>query len=116
MKRFLGIALALALLAAPAFAGKKSPTVTIPQTVQIGSTTIPAGDYKVTWTGSGPSVQVTLQQKEKTVATFSARAIAGKNTAGVSTDKQGGVVVLQAIQLNDVSLVLENSLTPDSNK
>jgi hypothetical protein len=109
MKRFLGIALTLALLAAPAFAGKRNPTVTIPETVQVGSTTIPAGDYKITWTGSGPSVQVTLLQKEKTVATFSARAITGKNIAGVSTDKQGGVVILQAIQLNDLSLVLEDS-------
>ena len=44
MKRFFGIALTLVLFAAPAFASKKPPTVTIPAAVQVGSTQLPAGD------------------------------------------------------------------------
>jgi hypothetical protein len=109
MKRFFGFALTLVLFAAPAFASKKPQTVTIPETVQVGSTQLPAGDYKLTRTGSGSNVQVTLTQNEKAVVTFSARAVEGKNNPGVTTENQGGVVVLEAIQLNSVSLVLEGA-------
>ena len=28
--------------------------------MKVGSTNVPAGDYKVTWTGSGDNAQVTL--------------------------------------------------------
>ena len=109
MKRFFGFALTLVLFAAPAFAGTKPQTVIIPQKVQIGSTQLPAGDYKLTWTGSGSSVQVTLTQNEKAVVTFSAKAIEGKYEPGVETMTDGGVTVLETIQLRTVSLVLENA-------
>jgi hypothetical protein len=109
MKRFFGIALTLVLFALPAFAGTKPQTVIIPQKVQIGSTQLPAGDYKLTWTGSGSSVQVTLTQNEKAVVTFSAKAIEGKYEPGVETMTDGGVTVLETIQLRTVSLVLENA-------
>lgn len=106
MKRFFSFAVILVLFALPAFAGKNPPTVTIPDNVQIGSTKVPAGDYALTWTGSGSNIQATLARKGKAVVTFSARAIEGKNIPGVETSNQGGVVVLQTIQLNNVSLVL----------
>jgi hypothetical protein len=109
MKRFFGFALTLVLFAAPAFASMKSQTVTIPKTVQVGSTQLPAGDYKLTWTGSGSNVQVTLTQNEKAVITFSAKAVDGKNDPGVETLTDGGVTVLESIQLKTVSLVLENA-------
>ncbi len=110
MKRFFGIAMILVLFSAPAFAATNKPqTVTIPETVQVGSTQVPAGDYKLTWTGAGSDVQVTLAQNNKAVVTFSAKAISGKNSPGVDTDTKGGVSVLQSIQLSSVSLVLEGS-------
>ncbi len=106
MKRFLGIAMLAALIAAPAFAAN-SQTVTIPETVNVGSTQLPAGDYKVTWTGSGPNVQVTFAQDKKTFATVEANAVEQKNDQkGVTTNDQGGVSVLKSIQLSKVSLVL----------
>ena len=109
MKRFFGFALTLVLFAAPAFAGTKPQTVTIPKNVQVGSTQLPAGDYKLTMTGSGSSVQVTLTQNQKAVVTFSAKIVAGKNEPGVETMTDGGVTVLESIQLRTVSLVLENA-------
>jgi hypothetical protein len=109
MKRFFGIALTLVLMAAPAFASKKAATVSLPWAVQAGSATVPAGDYHLAMTGSGSDVQVTLTQDGKTVATFSARAVAGKYSPGVETNKVGAVIVLDAINLNDVSLVLESA-------
>ena len=109
MKRFFGIALTLVLFAAPAFASKKPPTVTIPATVQVGSTQLPAGDYKLTLTGSGSNVQVTLSQNEKAVVTFPAKAIGAKNNAGVETHAQGNVEVLDTIQLSNLTLVLQGA-------
>jgi hypothetical protein len=106
MKRFFGIALTLVLFAAPAFASKKPPTVTIPATVQVGSMQVPAGDYTLTWTGSGSNVQATLAQRGKTVVAFPATAVEGKNNPGVETHAQGAVQVLDRIQLDNVTLVL----------
>jgi hypothetical protein len=109
MKRFLGIALMLVLVSAPTFASKRAPTVTLPETVKIGSAQIPAGDYKVTWTGSGSDVQVTLTRDEKAVVTFAAKTVAGKNLPGITTNSEGGVNLLNSIQLDNVSLVLEGA-------
>ena len=110
MKRFFGFALTLVLFAAPAFAGSKSPTVTLSNAVQVGSTLLPAGDYKLTWTGSGPDVQAALTQNGKAVVNFSAKLVTGQFTPAVGTDKQGEAVVLQTIQLNNAKLILEGTL------
>jgi len=112
MKRFFGFALTLVLLAAPAFASKKAPTVSLPWAVQVGSAQVPAGNYQLAWTGSGSNVQVTLALDGKTVATFAAKAVAGKYSPGVETNKIGGVIVLDTIYLNDVSLVLDSAKHP----
>jgi len=111
MKRFFGFALMLVLFSATAFAGgnNKPQTVTIPETVRVGSTQVPAGDYKLTWTGAGSDVQVTLAQNNKAVVTFPAKAITGKNNPGIDTETKGGVSVLQSIQTNALSLVLEGA-------
>jgi hypothetical protein len=109
MKRFIGLALSLVLFAAPAFAGKKPPTVTIPMNVQVGSAQVPQGDYQLTWTGSGSNVQATLTQKGKAVATFPAKVVTGKGDPGVGTYAQGGHAFLESIQLNNLSLVLASA-------
>jgi hypothetical protein len=108
MKRSVGFALMLVLFAVPAFAGNKTPTVDIPINVQVGSTQIPAGLYEVTWTGSGPSVQATLIQNNKTVVTFSAKLVEGKNNPGVETDTRSGAAILDAINTSKFSLTLED--------
>ncbi|MGA2217247.1 MAG: hypothetical protein ABSG51_04125 [Terracidiphilus sp.] len=109
MKKFLGLAFVLVLASAPAFAGKKNPTVTIPQTVQVGSTKLPAGDYKLVITGSEPNVQVTLTQNQKPVVTFSAKAVEGKSNPGIATDSASGSVILQSILLDHLTLVLDSA-------
>ena len=109
MKRFLGFALMLVVFAAPAFGSKKPATVTIPTPVQVGTTQLPAGDYKLAWTGSGSAVQATLTQAGKTVVTFSAKAVDGKNTPGIETSTQSGNVSLKIIRLDKVSLVLDGA-------
>ena len=41
--------------------------------VQVGSTQLKAGDYKATWDGSGPDVEVKILQGKNVVATAPAR-------------------------------------------
>jgi len=48
MKRFFVFAVMLALLSAPALAGKNSQTVNIPMTMKAGSAELAAGNYKLT--------------------------------------------------------------------
>src|SRR5512135_2322915 len=48
---------------------------TIAEPVQVGSTQLKPGDYKVQWDGSGDSVNVKILQGKKTVANSSARLV-----------------------------------------
>jgi hypothetical protein len=109
MKRSFGFALLLVLFAVPAFAGNKAPIVDIPQNVQVGSTQIPAGQYELTWTGSGSNVQATLLLDKKTVVTFSAKMVEGKNNPGVETNSQGGATILDVIHTSKFSLTLSGA-------
>lgn len=110
MKRLFTYAMLAALVSVPAFAAKNSQSITLSETVKVGSTQLTAGDCKVSWTGAGPDVQVTLQQKGKAPVTIAAKLVPAKhNNNGVTTNSQGGVDVLEAIELNNVSLVLQPS-------
>ena len=107
MKRLLGYALMLALATAPAFAAKNSQSVNFAQAVKVGSTEIPAGDCKVTWTGTGDSVQVTLANNGKTV-TVPAKLVTEKHDhKGYTASHVGDSNQLQSIQLSNVTLQLE---------
>lgn len=110
MKRVFGCALILGLLSIPAFAAKNSQNINFPEKLTVGAAQLPAGDYKVTWTGTGPTVQVTLVQKDVAhpqAATVAAKLEDIKNGhTGLTIDNQGGASVLQIIQLNKINLVL----------
>src|SRR5580700_3337761 len=110
MKRFFGFALLLVLFSVPAFASKNSDTVSIPSKITVGTTQIPAGSYKLTWTGSGSDVQLTLAKDGKTVAIVPAKVVAEKNDAiGVVTNTEGGAEVLRTIHLSKMSLVISDA-------
>jgi hypothetical protein len=111
MNRLVGFTSMLALFAAPAFGSSKKPqTVIIPQTVEVGSTQLPAGEYKLAWAGSaGSDVQVTLTQDRKTVLTFAAKAVEQRNEPGVDVNTISGVATLKAINLDKVSLQVEGA-------
>jgi len=110
MKRFFVFAVMLALLSAPALAGKNSQTVNIPMTMKAGSAELAAGNYNVTWTGAGPSVLITFTRNNKMVVTLPGKLIEQSNkNEGLSTDSQGGVDVLQAIRTKNMTLVLDSS-------
>jgi hypothetical protein len=108
MKRFIGFAAVLALLSAPAFAAKNSENINISQPVTVGSTQLPAADYKVTWTGTG-SAQVTLTNGKSTF-TVPAKVVDQKNKqTSILTDSVGGSTQLESINLSKVSLVFSSA-------
>jgi len=109
MKRLFGYALMLTLTAAPAFAAKNSQSVNFASTVKVGTTELPAGDYKVTWTGTGDSVQVTIAEGGKTL-TVPAKLLEEKHVhKGYVVNREGGADQLQTIQLSNVSLQLDSA-------
>ena len=113
MNRLAAFASMLVLFAAPAFGASNKPqTVIIPENVQVGSTQLAAGTYKLAFTGTGSDVQVTLTQAGKTVITFAAKAVEQKNNPGVDLNTNAGVTTLEAINLDKVSLQLEGTLHP----
>lgn len=107
MKRFFGSVLILASLSVPAFAAKNSQSITLTDPVKVGSTQLSAGDYKLTWTGSAPNVQLTIAAKGKTSVTVPAKLIDAKNGhVALQTNTVNGVQILQGIQLDNLSLML----------
>jgi hypothetical protein len=107
MKRLFGYALMLALTAAPAMAAKNSQSFNLSQNVKVGTTDIPAGNVKVSWTGTGDAVQVTLSSSGKSI-TVPAKLVSEKNGhKGYVVNNKSGVDELVTIQLNDLSLQLQ---------
>jgi hypothetical protein len=113
MKRISLFALLFSLLSIPALAANNTQTVTFTDTVTIGSAKLPAGDYKITWTGAAPNVQVTLVQKDArhpATATTAARLVDEKHDrVQLMTRNDAGVNALEQIQLKSVSLVFSAS-------
>src|ERR1700744_2721630 len=96
MKRFLSCAFVLAALSISAFAAKNSQSITLSDSVKVGSTQLAAGDYKVTWTGTAPNVQLTIARKGITPLTIPAKLVDAKNGhVAVQTNVVNGVQVLQ---------------------
>jgi len=110
MKRCFAFALMLALLSVPAFAAKNSQNVSITDPVKVGSTQLPAGDYKVSWTGTGSNVQVTIAEKGKASVTVPAKIVEAKNGhVALLTNTVSGASVLESIQLDNLSIVLTSA-------
>ena len=101
------------MLSIPAFAAKNEQSVTFANPISVGATKVPAGQYKISWTGSAPNVQVTLVQQEgrhPVSVTAPARLVDEKhNQVLFTTGDQAGVTTLQQLQLKSVSLVFTNS-------
>jgi hypothetical protein len=99
----------LALVSAPAFAAKNSENVTISQAVTVGTTQLPAADYKVTWNGTGSNAQVTFTHG-KSVITLPAKVVEQKHdVVTVLTDSKEGATILQGINLSKVSVEFTSS-------
>ena len=83
-------AVVLVLLSAVSWAGDKmKANVQIPQTVYVGSTQLVPGEYKMTWTESGSTAEVTFSQGKKVIATVPAQITqerSGYDSPALQTD------------------------------
>jgi hypothetical protein len=68
---FLGLAL---LLATSALAANKG-SLSVQEPVMVNGTKLPAGDYKVQWEGTGPSVELSITQGKKVIAKVPAQIV-----------------------------------------
>ena len=110
MRRFATLIVLSTLIAATALAADSgSGKIRLDSEVKVGATELPAGDYKVTWTGSGANTEVTLAQG-KTKVTTSAQVVAvSRKTDAISTKSENGARVLTEIQFRNETLVLQNA-------
>ena len=85
--------------------------MTLSPKAKAGATELSAGDCKVTWNGTGDSVQVTIAKNGKTL-TVPAKLVAEKHShKGYIVSREGGADQLQTIQFSEVSLQLEGATT-----
>ena len=89
--RYLAIVAVLASgLSLSAFAKDKNETkVTFSDPVQVGSTQLKPGDYKLQWQGNGPDVQVQIVKGKDVVATAPAKLIENKTSFGSNSVTTG---------------------------
>jgi hypothetical protein len=109
-KTFKGLLLGLSLLlAASAFAANKA-SVQLAEPATVGGTQLKAGDYTVKWDGSGPSVELSILQGNKVVATTPAQVVsvdrAPEQSSIVARHNQGGSDSLAEIRMSGKKYVL----------
>ena len=78
------------LLASAAFAGEKA-TIKLYDDVKLNGKTLAAGNYDLSWEGTGSNVQVNIRQGKETVATLPAQLEPSKSapaSSGYSTKKE----------------------------
>jgi|SRR5271169_2446816 len=91
------------LLAAP----KNSADVTFMETVTINGTTVPPGSYRVEWQGTGASVEASILQGKKVLASAPATLVNSKSEydgAVETSDGSNNSKVLEAIDWSNRSL------------
>jgi hypothetical protein len=101
--KFVAVAAVLASgLTLNAFAKDKNETkVTFTDTVQVGSTAVKPGDYKLQWDGTGPDVQVKVVKGKDVVATAPAKLVENKSSQGVnSVTTTNGATAKQVSQVD----------------
>jgi hypothetical protein len=112
MKRFMMLGFLTVLFSLSLHAAQNASNVTFHSPMQVGSTTLPAGDYKATWTGNGPDVQVTLDAHGQKPVTVPARLVAVKSSnRSLEINTVNGVDILQKIVLEKLTLVLSTGTT-----
>ena len=85
-------------------ASQNSGHIELTSDVTVGTTELPKGTYKVAWTGTDPSVQVTFTQGNWT-KTVPAHVVEGRNNIEAKmTDVKGNKTFLTALQFHNATL------------
>jgi hypothetical protein len=75
---FVGALAALTLFSLSAFASNRNRNegkMTVGTPVEVGSTQLAPGNYKVEWSGTGDQVKVNIMDRDKTVVTVPAKLV-----------------------------------------
>lgn len=109
-KRILAFAFILGFLPFAATAAtKNSAHVVLDNSVTVGTTELPKGNYKVAWTGTDANAQVTFTSGQWT-KTFPARVVAERNSVeSQTTTVKGDKTFLTGLELRDATLVFANN-------
>jgi len=103
----MGLAL---LLASSAFAATKA-TLTLQNPTTVNGTKLKAGDYKLEWDGSGPTVEVSIMQGKTVVAKVPAKLVdlnaAAQNSSAVIQKNDDGTTSLVAARFEGKKFALE---------
>jgi len=110
MKRLLLLFTLFTFMGVAAFAGENgSGKIHLDSAVKVGSVELPAGEYKVTWTGSGDNTQVTLKQGKITATTTARLVDEQRRNDAIVTKSDNGSRVLTQIQFRDATLLINGT-------
>jgi hypothetical protein len=110
MKRFFALGFLMLVCSLSLHAAENSLKVTLTAPTRVGTTTLPAGDCKITWVVSGAEAQVTFKSSDQKPVTLPAQVVEGKSaTHEVGIGNVKGEAVLQSIVLLDKTFVLQKS-------
>lgn len=92
-------------------ASKDSAKVTFDESVTVGGTQIPAGDYRVRWEGTGTPIAVTITKDNKVVASAPATLIEGRTPydEAVALKRQGNTTIVRFISWKTRSLYFDQA-------
>jgi hypothetical protein len=97
---FATLALALTTSVFAASGDSHKSNFEISAAAQLNGTELPAGDYTAKWEGSGPTVQVSIMQGKKVVATVPAEVVALDRPASNTQAEINGDRELTSLQFS----------------
>ncbi|MGA8765357.1 MAG: hypothetical protein WB562_21005 [Candidatus Sulfotelmatobacter sp.] len=113
-----GLILGLALLLASSAVAATKGSLQISNPVTVNGTKLKAGEYKLQWEGSGPSVEVSILQGKNVVAKVPAHVIdlstPSANSAAVTRKNDDGTSSLAGVRFEGKKFALELGDTSDS--
>jgi len=110
MKRSLAFGFLMVLFSLSLHAAQNSQKVFLTAPTRVGAATLPAGECKLTWAGSGADVQLTFAVKGQNPVTVPAEVVEKKSGVhAMETSTVNGVDVLHAVILDKVTFVLRSS-------
>jgi hypothetical protein len=110
MKRFFALGFMMVLFSLSLHAAESSLKATLMAPTKVGTSTLPAGDCKITWVVNGAAAQVTFRITGQKPITFPAQVVEEKSdTDGLGISNVKGVQVLQSIALKNMKFVLSAS-------
>jgi hypothetical protein len=112
MKRFIALGFMAVICSLSLHAAESSLKVTLVASTKVGTSTLAAGDWKITWIVNGAAAQVTFQTAGQKSITFPAQVVEEKSDTDVlEIGNVKGVQVLQSVDLKNMKFILSPNQT-----